>query len=274
MVYIPYSNNLERTDESLISSRHVGKNLSQLIESVDSMDCRIDSINRVYGVQLHHSYFKNVNEARRNDTLFFEKIATRQKEPINLDSIYASLQPRQMVKVTEEAQNRSRAVVRSFDIRKEMQAKEYKDRALHEIEIHRKFTLSIACLLFFLIGAPLGAIIRKGGLGVPVIVSVVFFIIYYIIDTFGYERARAHDWCPWFGIWFSSLVLAPIGAFLTWRAINDSTLFDWDAYKIAFIRVTRRVTTFLKNRGIINRTTLLNLRYAISHKREETPNDN
>lgn len=274
VVYIPYSNNLERTDESFLSSKHVGKNLSQLMESVDSMDCRIDSINLVYGAQLHHSYFKNVSEAQRNDTVFFEKIAAHQKEPINLDSVYASLQPRQMVRVTEEAQNRSKAVVRSFDIRKEMQAKEYKDRALHEIEIHRKFTLSIACLLFFLIGAPLGAIIRKGGLGVPVIVSVVFFIIYFIIDTFGYERARAHEWSPWFGIWFSSMVLAPIGAFLTWRAINDSTLFDWDAYKIAFIRVTRRVTTFLKNRGIINRSILIKLRYAISHKREETPNDN
>ena len=191
------------------------------------------------------------------------------RAPINLDSIYASLQPQQMIRVTKEAQTHSQAVVRSFDARKEMQAQEYKVRALHEIEIHRKFTLSIACLLFFLIGAPLGAIIRKGGLGVPVIVSVVFFIIYYTIDNYGYERAKAFDWSAWLGIWFSTLILAPIGAFLTWRAINDSTLFDWDAYKIGFVRIFRRVSTFLKNRGFISRESLLLAKKFISRRERD-----
>ncbi len=270
VVYIPYSNDLERTDESMITSRHVGKNLQELVKSVDSLDLRIDSINAVYGRQLNRTYYNNVQDAHRNDTVFFAEVATSQTAPINLDSIYASLQPTQMVRVSKEALSHSQSVVRSFDVRMEMQAIEYKNRSFHEIEIHKKFTLSIACLLFFLIGAPLGAIIRKGGLGIPVIVSVVFFIIYYLIDNFGYQRARDSIWEPWIGVWFSSMVLAPIGCFLTWRAINDSTLFDWDAYKIGFVRLVRRVTTFLKNRGLLNRDALRKVKLLFSHKNVES----
>ena len=273
-VYIPYSNDLERGDESYLSTRHIGKKLNELFASIDSLDCRIDSINKMYGNQLHRSYFKAVGEKQRNDTLFFDQVATRQQRPINIDSIYASLEPRQLVRVAEEAQNHGRAVVRSFDVRKEMQAQEYKNRAQHEVAAHTKFTLSIACLLFFLIGAPLGAIIRKGGLGVPVIVSVVFFIIYFVIDTFGVDRAKSSVWSPWLGVWFSSLVLAPVGIFLTWRAINDSTLFDWDAYKIGFVRISRRLFTFLKNRGFIHRDTLHQLRHWVSHKDKSLDNSN
>ncbi|MBQ0056082.1 MAG: LptF/LptG family permease [Bacteroidales bacterium] len=253
-VFIPYSNDLERQDETLISSRHVGKDLKALTASVDSLDGRIDSINQVYSHQLvERTYFNNVREEKRRDTLFFTNLAVTRKAPVDLDSIYASLKPAQMVKVTEEAKKRSEAVIRSFDARKEMQAVEYRNRSYHEIEIHKKFTLSIACLLFFFIGAPLGAIIRKGGLGVPVIVSVVFFIIYYIIDNTGYKLARDGSWVPWAGVWLSSIVLAPIGVFLTWRAINDSVLFDWDAYKIFFVRFSKRIIGFLQKHGIISK---------------------
>ena len=268
VVFIPYKNDLERTDESYLATRHIGKNLSQLIASVDSMDVRIDSVNRVYGRQLHRTYFNAVSEDKRNDTVFFQQVAASGCAPVDIDSIYASLQPQQMVRVAKEAQTHSQSVVRSFDTRKEMQIREYKDRSYHEVYIHQKFTLSIACILFFLIGAPLGAIIRKGGLGVPVIVSVIYFIIYYIIDTFGQDQAKASSWIPWLGVWFSSLVLTPVGIFLTWRAINDSTLFDWDAYKIGFVRIFRRVSTFLKNRGIISRNALVAARHFISRKSE------
>ncbi len=269
-VFIPYNSDLQRTDESAISSRHVGKNLKQLVASVDSLDGRIDSINNVYSTQLvHRTYFNNVREDKRNDTVFFETVSHDGISPINLDSVYASLQPSQMVKVSQEAEKRSRAVVRSFDVRNELQAIEYKNRSFHEISIHRKFTLSIACLLFFFIGAPLGAIIRKGGLGVPVIVSVIFFIIYYVIDNTGYKLARDGAWAPWAGVWLSSLVLAPVGVFLTWRAINDSVLFDWDAYKIFFTRLVRRIFGFLKRHGIITRAVYQHVQESMEQKRGE-----
>lgn len=107
--------------------------------------------------------------------------------------------------------------------------------------MHRKFTLSVACLLFFFIGAPLGAIIRKGGMGVPIITGVLFFIFYYVIDNTGYKAAKEGSMEPWSGTWLSSMVLLPIGLWLTWRAINDSPLFDWDTYKIRFTQYSRRL---------------------------------
>ena len=257
VVYIPYNNDLERSDEDMISSRHVGKNLSELRASVDSLDNRIDSINTGYGMQLvQHTYYRNVSETAKTDSAFFAQTTgayvadldprihqvskdIKQIMPINLDSIYSSLRPSQMIEIFKNAKTRSNSVVQTFDIRQEMQAIEFKNRSYHITEMHKKFVLSICCIIFFLIGAPLGAIIRKGGLGVPIIVSVFFFIIYFIVDTAGYDRAMNGTWQPWAGVWLSSMVLAPVGIFLTWRAINDSTLFDVDAYRIAMMKVWR-----------------------------------
>lgn len=266
-VYIPYNNDLERTDEAMITSRHVGKNFAELRLSVDSLDQRIDSINIGYGRQLvDRTYYRSVTEKAKSDSAYFAektgafvassdpKIKTPSKKlisemPIDIDSIYASLRPLQMIEVSKKAKERSTSVVQTFDIRKEMQTIEYKNRSYHIAEMHKKFVLSICCIIFFLIGAPLGAIIRKGGLGVPIITSVVFFIIYFVIDTAGNNRATNGDWIPWVGVWFSSMVLSPVGIFLTWRAVNDSTLFDIDAYRIGMVKAWRylcRKIPFLK----------------------------
>ena len=107
----------------------------------------------------------------------------------------------------------------------------------HEIELQKKFTLSLACLIFFFIGAPLGAIIRKGGLGTPIVISVLLFIVYYIIDNMGYKLAREGRWQVWQGIWLSSAVLLPLGIFLTHKAVNDSAVFNPDAYRNFFRRL-------------------------------------
>ena len=257
IVYIPYANDLERSDEDMISSRHVGKNFGELRASVDSLDNRIDSINTGYGKQLvERTYFRTISDRSKNDTVFFAETtgaylasedprlknsgkSIAQKMPINIDSIYASLRSNQIIEISKNAKNLSNAVVQTFDIRQEMQVAEAKNRSYHITEMHKKFVLSICCIIFFLIGAPLGAIIRKGGLGVPIIVSVLFFIIYFIIDTAGYDRAMNGTWQPWAGVWLSSMVLAPVGIFLTWRAINDSTLFDIDAYRIGIVKAWR-----------------------------------
>lgn len=100
----------------------------------------------------------------------------------------------------------------------------------HLTEWHKKFTLSFACLVFFFIGAPLGAIIRKGGLGMPVIISVILFIFYYIVDNIGFKMARDGVWEAWQGMWLSSVVLAPLGVFLTYKAVNDSVILNADTY--------------------------------------------
>jgi lipopolysaccharide export system permease protein len=107
----------------------------------------------------------------------------------------------------------------------------------HEIQAIKKFTLSFTCLIFFFIGAPLGAIIRKGGLGVPVIVSVLVFIIYYILDSTGEKMARDDQWTVWYGMLISTVVLTPLSAFVTYKANNDSVVFNIDLYKQIFMRV-------------------------------------
>lgn len=243
VVYIPYENDYEGADEGAIADRHVGKNLSQLIHSVDSLNARIDSINYGYGQKLVKDvYYTQVRHEVRDDSAYFATAAlTPRRMPIDLDSIYQSLTPEQMENLTERAKARANSVIQTFAIQREMQAYEQKNVNYHAIEMHRKFSLSVACLLFFFIGAPLGAIIRKGGLGIPIITGVLFFIFYYIIDNTGYKAAKNGALEPWFGIWLSSFVLAPIGLWLTWRAINDSPLFDWDTYKIRFTQLTKRV---------------------------------
>lgn len=100
----------------------------------------------------------------------------------------------------------------------------------HEIEWHRKFTLSAACILLFLIGAPLGAIVRKGGLGMPVVISLIFFIVYYMLSITGEKLAREGVLSPFNGMWLSAYILLPMGIFITWKATHDSPLFNMERY--------------------------------------------
>ena len=110
----------------------------------------------------------------------------------------------------------------------------------HKKEWHKKFTLSIACLIFFFIGAPLGSIIRKGGLGLPVVISVLFFVVYYVISTIGERMAVFGQLNMFLGVWLSSLVLLPIGVFLTFKATTDAALFDGDSWKKFFQRLFKK----------------------------------
>jgi lipopolysaccharide export system permease protein len=109
-----------------------------------------------------------------------------------------------------------------------------------EVEYQKKFTLSFACIALFLIGAPLGAIIRKGGLGLPVVVSVAFFLIYYIISTIGEKSVKDGNMSPILGMWIAIFMLTPVGLFLSYKAATDSALFDVDLYKRFFNKLIRR----------------------------------
>lgn len=112
--------------------------------------------------------------------------------------------------------------------------------ARHRLEWHRKFTLSIACIILFFIGAPLGAIIRKGGLGAPIVASIILFIFYYILSIAGEKMSKSGVMDPFWGMWLSSFILFPVGFFLTYKSNNDSTLFDKDFY-IKLFRRKRQV---------------------------------
>jgi lipopolysaccharide export system permease protein len=109
-----------------------------------------------------------------------------------------------------------------------------------EVEYQKKYTLSAVCLVLFLIGAPLGAIIRKGGLGLPVVVSVIFFVLYYIISTIGEKSVKDGSMPPILGMWIAIFILIPVGIFLSYKAATDSTLFDMEVYKRFFNKLLKR----------------------------------
>lgn len=120
---------------------------------------------------------------------------------------------------------------------------EDKNRAIrrHSIEWHRKITLSLACIILFLIGAPLGAIIRKGGLGTPLIFAIVFFMLFYFSSTIGEKFAKENTVSPWIGMWMATLVLLPVGLFLTYKAMRDSKILNKETYT-PLLRLVSRIS--------------------------------
>ena len=122
---------------------------------------------------------------------------------------------------------------------------------LIDIEILKKFALSIACFIFFFIGAPLGALIRKGGLGTPAIISVLFFVAYWVIDISGVKLARDGAVTPFSGVFFSSYVLFPTGLYLTWKAVNDSAIFNMDAIKSGLRKIKTKIMSIFKKERIV-----------------------
>jgi lipopolysaccharide export system permease protein len=120
---------------------------------------------------------------------------------------------------------------------------------MHSMEFHRKFTLSFAVFIFFFIGAPLGAIIRKGGLGMPVVVSILLFILYYIFSMTGEKSAREDLWTMASGMWFSSFVFLPVGIWLTYKAVTDSSIMSAETYTNFFKKLlpSKLMNRFFKN---------------------------
>ena len=115
----------------------------------------------------------------------------------------------------------------------------------HWIEFYRKFTLSIACIILFFIGAPLGSIIRKGGLGMPVVVSIIAFVIYYVIGMIGESAAKGGSLSPLIAMWLSSIIFLPIGLFLTLKATTDSKMFSWENWQ----KIFKKIVDCLRFRG-------------------------
>ncbi|MCW3786704.1 LptF/LptG family permease [Plebeiibacterium sediminum] len=235
-----------RMDESNFSSYGKMKNLEQISHDTDSLlEIRQKHIAKLKP-QMEKSYFiqrktENNRIGQKNDSIASTpepQIETY--EAVNVDSVFDSFGAEKKVMILSNAIRRSRDAKTKIDDQLNSMGRVNYHIVRHKIEWHRKFTLSIACLIFFFIGAPLGAIIRKGGLGMPVVISVVFFIIYYIIDTFGYNVSKKEVWPPHFGIWLSSVVLFPIGVFLTYKAATDSAILNSDAYLIFFQKLFKK----------------------------------
>ena len=160
--------------------------------------------------------------------------------PLNLDSLILSVPIEKRDRLFESALSLSKRRSNEVQFKAATVADDKMSIRRHQIELLKKYTLSVACLIFFFIGAPLGAIIRKGGLGTPLVISVLLFLFYYIIDNTGYKMARDGRWEVWIGIWLSTFILAPLGVYVTYKAMNDSAVFNPDSYK-EFFRKLRGV---------------------------------
>ena len=238
-IMIAFDANFNRMDDGIMQNQYIGKDLAALQSSIDSMTQRVDSIGNNYANSLKSSgYFSLYDRpgmrVSERDSIREQK-AVAEAGSLNLDSLFAgdNLQRKQLY--LDRAVARAERYKSDYEFRSYTMSDENKVIRRHQIEMYKKFTLSFACIIFFFIGAPLGAIIRKGGLGMPVVVSVFMFIFYYIIDNSGYKLARDGRWEVWEGMWLSSAVLLPLGIFLTYKAVKDSAVFNPDVY-INFFR--------------------------------------
>ncbi len=235
---------LQKTNEDLFKSNYQMLNLDQLNTAIDSLTIiyfkRLDR----FEYTLDRSYiFKNERKLPINDTTIPKKYIAHSEmvEILDIDSMIANTTDAQRKRVYETALKFGRSSKAYIESSKEDFYNRRKWINKHQIEWHRKFTLSFACLIFFFIGAPLGAIIRKGGIGLPVVVSILFFITYYIISLMGEKFVRESVIPPYIGMWISSILLLPIGVFLTWKATTDSVMMNTDTYIEGFKKILKKL---------------------------------
>jgi len=239
--------NLEKQDEQLFSSHDRMKNLQQLTTAIDSFGMEKNGVGQLISKQTKNFYFQQKRYIQRTNK-DVPVVSIDSVLVLNADSLYESMSAHRQLTVVEGAKRQVQ------DNRSMLEGKVSRHNSIqtkitrHTMELHRKFTLSFACFIFFFIGAPLGAIIRKGGLGMPVVISILFFIVYYIIDTLGAKFAREGVWHVYQGMWLSSGILFPLGAFLTYKSATDSSLLNADAYLIFFRKLFKREKFDLKNR--------------------------
>ena len=239
---IAFDNNFSALDADLFNGNAQVKNLVQLTVGIDSIEHLMDSVGHdVYRMQMmSEGMVRTV--VRNPDTVAMERMVA---EALPFDTIVGREEAREDGNLTEAVYKNA---LRHVDYCKS----EYEFRGLvseetakllrrHKMERYKKFTAALCCLLFFFIGAPLGAIIKKGGLGLPVVISVLIFIAYYCVNVSGEKMAKTGDWDVWFGMLLSSFVLAPIAIWLTYKANGDSALFNSDAYRLAFERMVLKL---------------------------------
>ena len=231
---IEFDSDFNMVDAGIMSNQSMSKNMRMLQAGIDSMTVQNDSIGRTYFNEAMSGTYKVAADLNGKDTL---KIQQASPEDFNVDSLFNAATLAQKQKVLATAVSRATSVGSDWSFKSYNVAQTDTSLRRHMTSWHEKLTLSVACLIFFFIGAPLGGIIRKGGLGMPVVVSVLIFIIYYIINNTGYKMARDGQWIVWTGMWTSTAILAPLGAFLTYKSNNDSVVLNADAYVGWFKRV-------------------------------------
>lgn len=241
---IDFDSNFSITDAALLAGDARGKGLSQIYKDLDSLNHQYDSIGRTYYREMQATYYDR-GPLNKTDSLQAVKLAASDK--LNFDTLYARLSSDKKKDAVSIARSQVQSLLSDLEFKTMITDDGNKMIRQHQIEAVNKFLLSLLCLIFFFIGAPLGSIIRKGGLGIPVIVSVLVFIVYYILDNSGYQMSRRGIWTVWFGRSLAPGVLVPVAIFVTYKANKDSVVFNLDAYRHFFrkflgLRIKRNIS--------------------------------
>ena len=235
---IDFDTEFSRYDESVMDDQHVSKNATELLHSMDSVNVLAHERSREQSTQMvKGKYFGREWKANRQ----VPPVNLKEEPKFDIDSAINRLDKATRLRVVNQAISKAKSQQDLITYNSIMLDDYQRYIRKHGIELQRKFTLAFACLIFFFIGAPLGAIIRKGGLGAPIVISVIMFIIYYIIDNAGYKLAREAIWPVWQGMWLSSFVLLPIGVFLTYKAATDSGLFNPEVWLKEYERIRAKI---------------------------------
>jgi len=233
------SADLERTSPDLFKHHHQMQTINQLEKSIDSLSNALEKRRDQFYIVLNKTkFFKYGRKSRdikdsllsHKDSLYREMNPEKMTIVENFDSVFSKMPDYEKEIVLKSVIENTQSIKKYIESNTEDIRGRKKNIRKHNIAWHEKFTLSFACLIFFFIGAPLGAIIRKGGFGLPFIVSIVFFIIYYVISVVGKKYVEGGVLEPWAGMWLSSLLTLPLGVLFTYKATSDSALFDVGSY--------------------------------------------
>lgn len=233
-IVLDFDSDFSLEDGGSMSNNARTKSLSQIRKDLDSLNHQYDSVGREIYRDMVAQHF-TMHHLRRSDSL--KALKQVAEGHVVFDSLYQRLPDEQRKNLINSALNTVKMEASNLDFRAMLTSDGDQLIREHDIEAISKFTLALSCLIFFFIGAPLGAIIRKGGLGVPVIISVLVYIIYYILDNSGYRMARGGMWTVWFGKGLAPAVLIPLSIFITYKANNDSVVFNIDLYRNFFMRL-------------------------------------
>lgn len=227
-IVLDFDGDFSMTDASVLANNAKGKSLGQIYNDIDSLNLTYDSIGRRFWNEAQHLYF-STPRLDKKDSISTAKAAKNTKA--DFDKLFQKMKLEKKQAALSYALGNVQRQASDLEFKKMMTQDNERVIRNHQLEAQNKFALALQCLIFFFIGAPLGAIIRKGGLGMPIIVSVFVFIIYYILDNSAFRMSRQASWPIWIGHWLAPAVLAPVAAFITYKACNDSMVFNADAWR-------------------------------------------
>ena len=233
-IVLDFDNNFSMADINDIAGDARAKSLGKILHDKDSLQEFNDSVGRAYYNDSKDFYFRT-NMVSADDSIKISKLVA--EDNTSIDSMFLQLNDAKKKSVLQSAIGSAQSCATDLEMKGAYAESLHRYYRTHQIQAILKFTLALTCIIFFFIGAPLGTIIRKGGLGVPVIISVLVFIVYYILDSTGQKMARDDQWTVWYGMTISTVVLAPIACFFTYKANNDSVVFNIDMYKQVFMRI-------------------------------------